>query len=111
MKFFDFIVVFMFQVKGEFVNFFQKLLLKLVIEGEVLDLIVKVIGIELITVIWLKDRKLIKDFDGYKIFYDKGICRLYIVDVKFVDLGEFKVEVKNQFGFVFCFVSFGVKGK
>lgn len=98
------------QVKGEPANFSQKLTPKSVTEGEALDLIAKVTGTEPITATWTKDRKPIKDSDGYKISYDKGTCRLYIADAKPADSGEFKVEVKNQFGSAFCSASLGVKG-
>nr|XP_034332878.1 twitchin isoform X27 [Crassostrea gigas] len=97
------------QVKGEPANFSQKLSPKSVTEGEALDLIAKVTGTEPITATWSKDRKPIKDSDGYKISYDKGTCRLYIADAKPADSGEFKVEVKNQFGSAFCSASLGVK--
>ncbi|XP_052707844.1 twitchin-like isoform X13 [Crassostrea angulata] len=97
------------QVKVEPANFSQKLSPKSVTEGEALDLIAKVTGTEPITATWSKDRKPIKDSDGYKISYDKGTCRLYIADAKPADSGEFKVEVKNQFGSAFCSASLGVK--
>ncbi|XP_061166987.1 twitchin-like isoform X9 [Saccostrea echinata] len=97
------------QIKGEGANFTQKLTPKTVTEGEALDLIAKVTGTEPITATWTKDRKPIKPSDGYKITYEKGTCRLYIADVKPSDSGEFKVEVKNQFGSAFCSASLGVK--
>lgn len=106
----DLIAALMPQVKGEPANFSQKLSPKSVTEGEALDLIAKVTGTEPITATWSKDRKPIKDSDGYKISYDKGTCRLYIADAKPADSGEFKVEVKNQFGSAFCSASLGVKG-
>lgn len=99
------------QVKGEGANFIQKLTPKTVTEGEALDLIAKVKGTEPITATWSKDRKPIKDSDGYKITYDKGTCRLYIADVKPAHSGEYKVEIKNQFGSAFCSASLGVKGQ
>ena len=80
------------------------------LDGDAVDFIAKVTGTEPITVSWEKNKKPIKDGDAYKMTYDKGTCRLYIPEVFPEDAGEYKVEVKNQFGSAFCSASLGVKG-
>ena len=47
-------------------------------DGDAVDFVAKVSGMEPVEVTWAKDGKSISSSDIYSVTYDKGTCRLYI---------------------------------
>merc|ERR1712138_125052 len=95
--------------KGEPPKFTQKLLAKIVNEGERVEFIGKLMGTEPMTVEWMKDKKPISNGGAYNITFSNKTVSLKLKEAFTDDAGEYTVTVKNDAGSATSMASLQVK--